>query len=84
MDFVVNWIGDKAWTLNLDWEGKEGFASEGDHKWINKDGETAGFARTYDKFTFLQVANAGHMVPLDQPANALEMLDIFLTNSEFY
>ena len=42
----VNWIGDKAWTLNLDWEGKEGFASEGDHKWINKDGETAGFART--------------------------------------
>ena len=30
-----------------------------------------------------QVANAGHMVPLDQPEAALAMLNTFMSNNAF-
>jgi|EP00945_MAST-04E_sp_MAST-4E-sp1_P006181 cathepsin A (carboxypeptidase C) len=83
MDFVVNWIGDKAWTMALEWEGKEQFNAEGDHDWTS-NGKLAGLARTYDNFTFLRVKNAGHMVPLDQPEAALDMLNTFLSGKPFY
>jgi len=34
--------------------------------------------------TFLQVFEAGHMVPMDQPAAALALLNTFIENEEFY
>ncbi len=42
-----------------------------------------GTAQSFQNFTWLEVANAGHMVPMDQPANALDMLRKFLTNQPF-
>jgi carboxypeptidase C (cathepsin A) len=33
-----------------------------------------------DMLTFLRVYNAGHMVPMDQPEAALDMLDRFFGN----
>jgi carboxypeptidase C (cathepsin A) len=36
-----------------------------------------------DGLVFLKVLNAGHMVPMDQPANALFMLNTFLQNNPF-
>ena len=41
-------------------------------------GETAGRLRTYKNFQFLQIYNAGHMVPMDQPLAASEMLNSWL------
>ena len=41
-------------------------------------GETAGRLRTYQNFQFLQVYNAGHMVPMDKPQAASEMLNSWL------
>jgi len=43
----------------------------------------AGWAKNYDNFTFLKVAKAGHMVPLDQPENALAMLKVFLSGGKW-
>ena len=37
-------------------------------------GEIAGRLRTYENFQFLQVYDAGHMVPMDKPQAASEML----------
>ena len=34
-------------------------------------------------FEHPQVHKAGHMVPMDQPANALAMLNTFLQNGKF-
>ena len=42
------------------------------------EGETAGRLRTYQNFQFLQVYDAGHMVPMDKPQAASEMLNSFL------
>jgi carboxypeptidase C (cathepsin A) len=47
------------------------------------DNADAGWARTYGNLTFVQVKNAGHMVPLDQPSNALDMTNRFLNDQPF-
>lgn len=49
-------MGNKAWTLQLEWPGKASFYEEGDHPWLVK-GSQAGLARTHANFTFLQVAH---------------------------
>lgn len=93
VDFICNWMGNKAWTQALQWSGKEGFNAETDHNWMYNNGEKdvhGGFVRTgravqgKGSLTFLQVFEAGHMVPMDQPAAALSLLNTFLTNKDFY
>lgn len=65
-DYICNWLGNKAWTLAMEWDGKEAFNAAPDRKWM-VDGEVAGRVRTLkdrdDVFTFLQIHGAGHMVP---------------------
>ena len=60
-DFICNWMGNKAWTLALNWPGSTAFNAADDHDW-DVSGTKAGTARTSGGFTFLQVNNAGHMV----------------------
>lgn len=42
------------------------------------NGKAAGQLKQYKNLQFLRVYNAGHMVPMDQPANALNMLQTFM------
>ena len=81
-DFVCNWMGNKAWTLELNWPGNAAFAAAPDHDW-KVAYLKAGTARTSGGLTFLQVNNAGHMVPMDQPENALAMVNTFLSGGIF-
>eukprot|EP01038_Epipyxis_sp_PR26KG_P014955 gene14955-20117_t len=95
VDFICNWMGNKAWTLGLTWDGKQRFNAEGDHPWFyskegSNDAIVGGFARTAHSLvskgslTFLQVVEAGHMVPMDQPQAALTMLNTFINGKSFY
>lgn len=79
VDYICNWLGNQAWTLQLDWPGKEGFVKAPVTSWM-VDGKKAGELRTYKGFSFLRVDGAGHMVPLDQPENALEMFEAVIFN----
>ena len=54
MDYICNYLGNKAWALRLPWSGHDAFNAEGDHEWM-VGGSKAGLARTVDGFTFLQV-----------------------------
>ncbi len=84
LDYICNYLGNRAWTLKLDWKSKDKFVSAGEHQWgTGTDGKSAGLARTADGFTFLQVYNAGHMVPLDKPTVALDMIKTFVTGGSF-
>jgi len=78
VDYICNWLGNKMWVKALEWEGKEAFNAADDEPWTLSTGETAGRLRTYKNFQFLQVYNAGHMVPMDQPQAASEMLNTWL------
>jgi cathepsin A (carboxypeptidase C) len=81
-DFICNWMGNKAWTLDLDWQGKSAFNAADDHDW-EVSGTKAGTARHAQGLTFLQVNNAGHMVPMDQPENSLSMIETFMSGGQF-
>ncbi|CAO3671085.1 unnamed protein product [Rhizopus stolonifer] len=76
-DFICNWMGNKAWTLELPWSGHEEFSSANDTEWYSeKLGKQAGELRKTEdgRFAFLRVFGAGHMVPYDQPESGLDML----------
>jgi cathepsin A (carboxypeptidase C) len=78
-DYICNWLGNQAWTEALEWPGKKDF---NDAK--IKDLKLAGADKEYGKvkasgnFTFMQVYQAGHMVPMDQPENSLDFLNRWL------
>lgn len=76
-DFICNWRGGEAWTNAIRWE-KQALFQNADYQDWTVDGEPAGSYKKTDKFTFLRFFNAGHMVPMDQPKNALEMLRLFI------
>lgn len=73
-DFICNWLGNEAWVRKLQWSGAEGMAKAKVEPWV-VDGKEAGTKFNYDKFTFLRVYEAGHMVPYNQPENALSMIN---------
>jgi hypothetical protein len=79
VDFICNYLGNEAWTKDLEWSHKADFNAAGSHDWNSG----AGVARTSHGLTFLQVVDGGHMVPSDQPENALEMLKTFLAGTDF-
>lgn len=79
MDFICNWLGNKAWTLGLDWTQKTAFNSAPDVDWyegFKYAGRTRFVPGVKNKhlFTFVQVEGAGHMVPQDQPLSAQKMI----------
>jgi len=82
LDFICNWVGGYYWASDLSWPGKKQFNQTAFADW-HVGSTVAGEFKTVDNFTFLKVANAGHMVPMDQPQNALDMLKRFLGNKPF-
>ncbi len=79
-DFICNYMGNKAWTLELDWIGKDQFNLAKDKEWTSKfTGKKAGKYRMAKNFAFLQVYEAGHMVPYDQPEHSLEFISKWIS-----
>lgn len=76
VDYICNWLGNKEWTLAMEWPHQADYAKAADAAWM-VDGKQAGRLRTQSGFQFLQVYQAGHMVPLDQPEAALQMVTDF-------
>ncbi|KAI8371622.1 Alpha/Beta hydrolase protein [Radiomyces spectabilis] len=76
VDWTCNWYGTKAWALELEWPGKQDFNQAQDEQWFSwTSGEIAGEVRSHGNLTFLRVYDAGHMVPMDQPANSLDFFN---------
>ena len=62
----------------LQWEHNAEWNKAKNETWT-VDGKTAGFSQSYANLTFLQVLGAGHLVPMDQPQNALDMIQRLIT-----
>lgn len=77
-DYICNWLGNMKWTMQMEWPHKSDFvaASNNDYE-VN--GQVVGKIRSSNGFSFMQVFNAGHMVPMDQPAVALQMVNDHLS-----
>eukprot|EP00927_Polykrikos_kofoidii_P069500 TRINITY_DN6500_c0_g1_i1.p1 TRINITY_DN6500_c0_g1~~TRINITY_DN6500_c0_g1_i1.p1 ORF type:complete len:603 (-),score=53.94 TRINITY_DN6500_c0_g1_i1:38-1771(-) len=79
VDYICNWLGNKAWTLSMKWPHQDRFTASSDEPLL-LDGSMVGRVRTTANLSFVQVFGAGHMVPSDQPATALNMFETFLSN----
>jgi carboxypeptidase C (cathepsin A) len=77
-DYICNWLGNKHWTLKLDWPHKDEYNSAADAPY-EFDGKTVARLRSSHGLHFIQVFEAGHMVPMDQPVVALHMISQFLS-----
>jgi cathepsin A (carboxypeptidase C) len=80
LDIICNFYGEAETLANLAWPGQAGFNGATNQTWTVA-GQTAGSYKTYQNLTFVVVANAGHMVPHDQPANALALMETVLANN---
>jgi cathepsin A (carboxypeptidase C) len=76
VDYICNWMGNKAWVMALNWPGKAAFNAAPDVE-FSVAGRAAGEERTYGNFSFVRIYDAGHMVPMDQPEVSLYMLSHF-------
>ncbi|GIY85707.1 lysosomal protective protein [Caerostris darwini] len=77
VDIACNFLGDELFAHNLGLQ-----VTKERTPWkFNK--QIAGFAKSYDKLTFLTVKGAGHMVPHDKPGAAFKMIDSFLSNKPY-
>ncbi|GMI90356.1 CARBOXYPEPTIDASE Y, SERINE CARBOXYPEPTIDASE-LIKE 49 [Hibiscus trionum] len=72
-DLICNWLGNSRWVHAMQWSGQKEFVSSPEIPFI-VDGSEAGVLKTRGPLGFLKVHDAGHMVPMDQPKAALEML----------
>lgn len=75
-DYICNWLGNQAWTQVLPWDHQKEYQSTKPVEW-SVSGKPAGTKQSSNGFTFLRVYDAGHMVPLDQPENALALINEF-------
>jgi len=78
MDYLCNWCGNKAWATKLEWDGKDEFNKADDADWTSS-GSVAGRKRSARGFHFMQIYDAGHLMPMDQPAVALDMVNKFIS-----
>uniref|UniRef100_A0A1X7SU73 Carboxypeptidase n=1 Tax=Amphimedon queenslandica TaxID=400682 RepID=A0A1X7SU73_AMPQE len=81
-DYICNYFGGRQWTITTKWADMSEFQKAPFQQWI-VNGSVAGQVKAYGPLTFLQIEAAGHMVPRDQPKNALDMLEHFLGNKPF-
>jgi len=81
-DFLCNWMGNSAWVSALQWPGSSAYNSSANATWT-VNGGPAGAFKTAEGLTFIQFFNAGHMVPMNQPVNALDMITRFIRNETF-
>lgn len=81
-DLICNFYGATATLETLRWPGQSGFNNAANVTW-HVSGGVAGSARTYANLTYVNVLAAGHMVPHDQPANALDLITRFLKNQQY-
>lgn len=72
-DLICNWLGNSRWVHAMQWSGQKEFGGSSEIP-FEVDGSAAGVLKTHGPLSFLKVHDAGHMVPMDQPKAALEML----------
>ncbi|MCO5601679.1 hypothetical protein L7F22_055802 [Adiantum nelumboides] len=75
-DLICNWLGNSRWVSEINWLGKQNYSMASSKPFLVL-GEEAGIMTNFGPLTFLKVHDAGHMVPMDQPKSALEMIKRF-------
>jgi len=76
-DIICNELGNRQWVDALEWKGSEEWEQADEATWYVDD-EEAGTVTEAGPLSFVSVKDAGHMVPMDQPKHALDMITKFI------
>ena len=71
-DFICNYLSGQYWTDNLVWSGQSDFVK------AEVTQLAYGTSKQFQNFQFIRFFKAGHMVPMDKPAEALQMINDFI------
>ncbi|KAK4058075.1 hypothetical protein OIO90_000814 [Microbotryomycetes sp. JL221] len=83
LDYACNWIGNSRMLENLEWSGQDQFNTASLRRWKGFEGSSGGNTKSRGKLTYMDFDGAGHMVPMDKPAEASYMLKQWLKGNEF-
>lgn len=88
-DLICNHVGNERFLDALPWSRASEYMQQPRHVWdapVNpalknnyNGGRPDGFVKTFENLTYLKVLEAGHMVPMDQPAVSLAMMKILVS-----
>eukprot|EP01041_Mallomonas_annulata_P003070 gene3070-6020_t len=76
-DVICQHLGTERMLQDLDWSGRQGWMDTKVGVWL-VDGQPAGYLKAYRNLQSLVVLDSGHMVPMDRPKQALEMIKKFI------
>ncbi|KAF3919251.1 hypothetical protein AA313_de0209348 [Arthrobotrys entomopaga] len=79
-DYAANWVGNKKWTDELVWDGKNDYKNAAYGEWKVK-GKKAGMIKSAKGLTFVKVAQAGHTAEVSQPDAVMELLQTYVGKS---
>jgi carboxypeptidase C (cathepsin A) len=81
-DLICNSLSQHWWTSALEWHGHDAFNAASKEDW-RVDGDLAGFIRRAKHFANVEILDAGHMVPMDQPKRMLSLFGDFVRGHLF-
>jgi carboxypeptidase D len=78
-DLICNHAGNENALENLPWKHQSQYVQAQRYGWKSKaTNKLGGYSKEYRNLIFLKILNAGHMVPMDVPDVALDMMGTFL------
>lgn len=84
LDIIIAYPLTISFVNSIPWSGANDLSSTERIIWKSlKNGNPAGYVRRVKNFTEVLVRNAGHILPYDQPDNALDMIDRFINDKDF-
>eukprot|EP00578_Thalassiosira_sp_NH16_P012868 CAMPEP_0181115476 /NCGR_PEP_ID=MMETSP1071-20121207/21451_1 /TAXON_ID=35127 /ORGANISM="Thalassiosira sp., Strain NH16" /LENGTH=649 /DNA_ID=CAMNT_0023199683 /DNA_START=33 /DNA_END=1982 /DNA_ORIENTATION=+ len=91
-DLICNHVGNERLLDLLPWSKTSQYTQQPRHAWesgvetsekVNYiHGRPDGYIKEFENLSFLKILEAGHMVPMDQPAVALQMMKTLVYGSE--
>ncbi len=83
-DMIVNTAGVLSYLNSLEWQYAKEWR-ERPKKMLSEFGsQNLGWYKQYRNLIFVQLRNAGHLVPADQPRSAWTMLNKYFLNSWWF
>lgn len=78
-DWKDGFVSNEAWIRTLSWTGTQQFLASPRKIWRRQsDGEIAGYWKSFENLEQVVVLGAGHLVPMNQPLSAADMMLRFL------
>lgn len=81
-DLICNCLGNENWLDKMQWKGAKKWKTAQKKTWIS-NGKEAGDIRHSGLLTFINVYEAGHYLPMDQPAVSLNMITTYTRRNKF-